>query len=291
MPFDSYLIESFLNAKFKTFWNEQVHDSLDFFTEANDEEHSDLSFIYKIDNFSIIHHYENTPVLPQSDVQKKLGEIKKKLSCENKQTRIEEEELENSMNKQDNIGAFWHDSLEKDSNDIQNSTRIQELSKKSSILSDASKVTPSQFSRLNSRKSEKRRPGRKPENLGLVQRKDVVLKTILRNIRSWFLKDLSSFAGLKMMKNNENVVIYSEWLKKYSKEKFSSNQSQTFLFYLSSLMSSKNTEQQVSLDHGLFYEAEEKKRSKQLAIVMKVHSLLYKFSYTKLKKLLKNKDL
>jgi hypothetical protein len=178
-----------------------------------------------------------------------------------------------------------------DSNSIQKSTEIQATSKKSSNLSNNSKDVPSQNSIKYSKKSEKRSPGRKPENLGLIQRKDVVLKTILRKIRNWLWKDFTSFADFKSMNDNNNQVIYSERLKKYSSEKFSSNQSETFLFYLSSLMSSKNTEQQVSLEHGLFYEAEEKRRSKKVDRVREVHGLLYKFSYTKLKNLLKNKDL
>jgi hypothetical protein len=293
MSFDRFINESFANAKLHTFWNAQANDSFDFFAKANEGEHSDLSFIYQMDDFSIIHHYEDTPALLLSDTQEEKVELKQTISCKNKLKRIEEEIPENRISKSDSINPFCHDSLEEkeDSNGIQKSTQFQATSKRSSSLSDASKDAPARNSQEHFKESAKRSAGRKPENLGLMQRKDVVLKTILRKIRTWFWKDFTSVADFKSVKDNKNEVIYSEWLKKYSSEKFSSNQSETFMFYLSSLMSSKNTEQQVSLEHGLFYEAEEKKRSRKLNRVREVHGLLYKFSYTKLKNLLQNKDL
>jgi hypothetical protein len=93
------------------------------------------------------------------------------------------------------------------------------------------------------------------------------------------------------MNDNKNAGIFGECLKKYFSENFSSSQSETFLFYLSSLMSSKNTEQQVFSEHGLFYESDDDRKLIKFNRVREVHGLLYKFSNTKLKKLLRSKDL
>jgi hypothetical protein len=202
------------------------------------------------------------------------------------------------MNFSHSKNEFCHDKMEKDSNCIEKSTQILTPSKRSSSLSDVTKDAPQKTSKniKNSQRKEilkksERRLGRKPENLGLKQRKNVVLKTLLRKMRTWFWNDFTFFTCFETRKDVEDAVVYGEWLKKYSSEKFSSNKSQTFLFYLSNLMSSKSTEQQVSSEHGLFYEAEEKKRSNKFNKVRNFHGLLYKFSYKKLKNLLKNKDL
>jgi phosphomevalonate kinase len=42
-----------------------------------------------------------------------------------------------------------------------------------------------------------KKSGRKPQNLGLSQRKDVVLKTLLRKMRFFFWNDFNSFSGFK----------------------------------------------------------------------------------------------
>jgi hypothetical protein len=283
MSFDLYIKESYADVKINSPWSAQVHDSFDFFVNENDEDHSDLSFIYKMDNFSIIHHYDDSPALLLSDFQKEKVGLKQALSCEINQVQNKKNH-ENSINKSNNINPFCHDKMEKYSYGIHKSTQIQVTSKESSRLSDASNGDPSQNSSKHLKESAKRKVGRKPENLGLVLRKDVVLKTLLRKIRTWFQKDFSLFTGFKTMNDNENAGIYSECLKKYSSEKIFSSQSETFLFYLSGLMSSKNTEQQVFSEHGLFYESDEKKKLIKFSRVREIHGLLYKFSNTKLKK-------
>jgi hypothetical protein len=94
MFLDNFIRESFLNDKIYIFRDKQAHDSFDLFPKDNDADHSDLSFIHEIDNFCIIHHYEDTSALLLSDAKKgKIG-VKQILSSENKQAQIEEDKPE-----------------------------------------------------------------------------------------------------------------------------------------------------------------------------------------------------
>jgi hypothetical protein len=107
-----------------------------------------------MDNFSIIHHYDDSPALLPSDFQKEKVGLKQSLSCEINQVQIKKNH-ENSINKSKNINQLCHDRMEKYSYGIRKSTQIQVTSKESSRLSDASNGDPPQNSSKHLKESPK----------------------------------------------------------------------------------------------------------------------------------------
>lgn len=60
-------------------------------------------------------------------------------------------------------------------------------------------------------KTSRKKIGRKPENLGLTQRKDVVFKTLLRKMRAYALNDFNSYTRFKGAKqSNGSETLYCE---------------------------------------------------------------------------------
>ena len=137
----------------------------------------------------------------------------------------------------------------------------------------------------------RKRAGRKRENLGLTQRKDVVLKTLLRKMRTSLWEEFNSFTRFKHKRNKTGPLQYDIWLDIFAREKLGVLANAAYLFYLSILMSTRQTEEVVSFKHSSIYKQSDEERAQQFDEIKQVHEVLYKFSYSKFKRLLKKQEL
>jgi hypothetical protein len=154
------------------------------------------------------------------------------------------------------------------------------------------------FQRVNLRKgtekSQSKKVGRKPENLELIQRKDVIIKTLLRKMRTSLWKDFKSFTLFKSKKSKIlDPLFYDKCLRKYAVEKLNLPARNSLLFYLSCIISPKNSEELLSAENSCAYEekhSKKSKKSKKLSEIKEVYNVLYQYSHAKFKRLLKNKN-
>ena len=82
-------------------------------------------------------------------------------------------------------------------------------------------VLPESESNLiyNKSGSIRKKIGRKPVFTGLQQRKDVVLKSLLRKIHSFYWKDINHETNYIKQKKKRGVQYFEEWLKIYIQNK------------------------------------------------------------------------
>lgn len=131
--------------------------------------------------------------------------------------------------------------------------------------------------------------GRKPLNTGLKLRKDVVLKTILRKIRTFYWSDFNEITRFKVYKHRKEEDFYETCLKRYITTRLGIECSPEYLFALGSFMSSRDVEKLLATKTSLLYTLDPNRRNEMIKGNDEVHETLYKFSFSKYQKLVRNK--
>ena len=128
--------------------------------------------------------------------------------------------------------------------------------------------SPSPISNPQSVKGEfQKKKGRRPKPTGLVQRKDVVLKSLLRRIRNFYWKRFKTLTHFNDKKNREWAEYFRNKLEKYATIEFGEVKDEEFLDTLDSLIKLKPS------------------KSKS----WNIREWIYKFSFMRFEPLLSNK--
>jgi hypothetical protein len=245
MSYEDYMKDCLFQQEISSSCDVQIHGSFVHFDRNFQDEYSDLMSALGINDMQspqlldtqINISLTNAQLADDSWINSKglyFGE------CEN-EPEIFSEACDNSFEQR----KITHDNSHETSLIAQFQMDEKEDSNKSSIeIHSGTKV---EYSNQKISKSLKKiikgRVGRRPENLGLTQRKDVLLKTLLRKMRTFLWSDFNSFTCFKANKSKQPSSYYHTCLRAYSSERLNEPADDTFLFYLSSIMSSRNTEE------------------------------------------------
>ena len=133
--------------------------------------------------------------------------------------------------------------------------------------------------------------GRKPIDTGLNQRKDVVLKAVLRKMHSFFWKDINSETKYIRLKKRRGIQSFEEWLNLYIKNKLNEKPNDHLVLVLGSIACSSDMKDFISRKPHQESKASLKRISNQLSIVELIYNTLYKFSFSKFKSLAKRPEM
>ena len=133
--------------------------------------------------------------------------------------------------------------------------------------------------------------GRKPIDTGLNQRKDVVLKAVLRKMHSFFWKDINSETKYIRLKKRRGIQCFEEWLKLYIENKLNEKPNDHLILVLGSIASSSDMKDFISRKSSQESKAALKRISNQLSIVELIYNTLYKFSFSKFCTLAKSPEI
>lgn len=142
--------------------------------------------------------------------------------------------------------------------------------------------------RASNSRSGKKKAGRKPQNTGLTLRKDLVLKTLLRRIRNYYWKDFKTCTKFNTRKAKEDITAIEECLQEYAYKRFKAADNQELIFWLGSIMSTKNSRNLFIAALNNFDSSAASMKDTIAEKVEEVHQVLYKFSFYKFQRMAKN---
>jgi hypothetical protein len=263
-----------------------AQDNFAFFEHEIKDDYSEFISFVNSDSYVIIEHSDDEPEHLQN-----IQHSKKKLQYQIDFMQLEKKD---SREKQDcEATEEFQQKIQQQNSIIKeiavvktNCTNRKIFDKKSTeSLSDVNNDASNKENMKNTKSFKK--TGRRPENLGLTKRKDVIIKTLLRKMKKYFWRDFTSFSGLKSKGDPNAAFSFGQSLLKYSNEKLNFNESNGCLFFLSSLMSPKYTGDLLSRED--FFRNLKNNLQTQNKLKM-IHDVLYKFTYSQFKKLLRNKE-
>jgi hypothetical protein len=109
-------------------------------------------------------------------------------------------------------------------------------------------------------------------------------------MRTFLWSDFNSFTCFKVNKSKQPSSYYHTCLCAYSSERLNEPADDDFLFYLSSIMSSRNTEEFLLKEESSSWECSRENKSKKLNEIKSISDVFFKFSSSKMKKLLRIKE-
>ena len=136
----------------------------------------------------------------------------------------------------------------------------------------------------------KKKVGRKPLNTGLTLRKDVVLKTVLRKIRTFYWSDFNAVTRFKLYKHRKAADYYETCIKRYVSLRMGMKCSRGYLFAFGSFMSSKEVHKLLNIKTSSLFTPLLERRNQMREDSEEVYDTLYKFSFSKYSKLVRSKD-
>jgi len=126
----------------------------------------------------------------------------------------------------------------------------------------------------------------KNSNKMFSRRKDVIIKTLLRKCRKFFLKDFNSKTNyLKTAKRKFGSSIYKTLLEDYINSVFQVDCSEKMLIFLGVFLYQQDLEDNLDLFTSPNYSPKEIKK-----LITTVHEILYKYSHQKFYYFSKNKE-
>lgn len=167
-----------------------------------------------------------------------------------------------------------------------------EESKTTEITIEETKEANTSVSELNLSK----KLGRKPQFTGLSQRKDVVLKSILRKIRSYFWRKFNEVTKFMALKRKKSKCFFGDCLKSFIISELHLEPTKEMIFKFGSIISSKHMTslylQQQNKQHYLNKEmktvskdtlqaADNSANSDELEAIKEIHDTFNKFSMSK----------
>ena len=290
--FKIYFIEM-SDQYFKFYFDEQVEfqqqfpqpkEMLDFINKEEDE--SLLEYIY-------LNSLKLDEALEFNNLNSNLNLIDSKKHLSIFDDKIEDDLEFQFYHNQD----FWR---YEEQQKISNLSLMRRKKKESSFKSSShfsSQTNPNLMSELDStpifNKSGniRKKLGRKPIDTGLNQRKDVVLKAVLRKMHSFFWKDINSETKYIKLKKRRGVQCFEEWLKLYFENKLNEKPNDHLILVLGSIACSSDMKDFISRKLSQESKAGFKKISNQLSIVELIYNTLYKFSFSKFCTLAKSPEI
>jgi hypothetical protein len=110
-------------------------------------------------------------------------------------------------------------------------------------------------------------------------------------MRSSLWSSFNSFTNFRLKSyRSKDQFFYEKCLRKFVEEKLKLPIASNLLFYLSSLMSPKDTEKSALLEGSCMFESNEDTKAAKLKEIQEIHDVLYKFSHSKFERFLKNKE-
>ena len=132
----------------------------------------------------------------------------------------------------------------------------------------------------------KKKVGRKPLGLGLVKRKDVVYKSVLRQIRNYFWKGLNDHTKYQARKSRRDESFYYECLDDYISKALKVNVSDHIILLVGSFASPRDMEALIKKDPYKIYPKSKIEKCRS------IHNTLYLFNQKRFEKeILKNSDM
>ena len=137
----------------------------------------------------------------------------------------------------------------------------------------------------------RKRLGRKLVTTGLHQRKDVVLKSLLRSIHSFYWTDLNNETNYIKQKRKIGIEYYEDCLKTYIQSKFNEESTDNFVLILGSIAFSKDMKNLLQYKSNNASKAYKKIIQQKLKMVNQIKDILYKFSFSRYCKLAKSPEM
>ena len=123
--------------------------------------------------------------------------------------------------------------------------------------------------------------GRKPTITGLIQRKYVVLKSLLRKIHSFYWKDIKQETQYLKHKSKVGVQAYEKCLQLYIQNMFHEEPSDDFVLTLGSIACSKDMQNLIVYKSQMQFMADHKSNADKLERINHIQETLNKFSFSK----------
>lgn len=138
-----------------------------------------------------------------------------------------------------------------------------------------------------SEKSSEIAGSHKPRKVKIFQRrKDVIIKTLLRKCRKFYLKDFNKQTGyLKTVKRKFGSSIYKTLLEEYLTKVFGVQGNEALLIFMGAFLYQQDLEDNLDLFVGPNFGPTEIKK-----LVTSVHEILYKYSHLKFSTFSKNEE-
>ena len=133
--------------------------------------------------------------------------------------------------------------------------------------------------------------GRKPIITGLILRKYVVLKSLLRKIHSFYWKDIKQETQYLKHKSKSGVQVYEKCLQLYIQNKFQEEPSDDFVLTLGSIACSRDMEEFLRSKSQMIFMTNQESYDNQLVKVSSIHETLSKFSFSKYQTLAKRPEM
>lgn len=118
------------------------------------------------------------------------------------------------------------------------------------------------------------------------RRKDVIIKTLLRKCRKFFLKDFNSQTNyLKTAKRKYGSSVYKTLIELYLDRVFAGNQSEDLLIFMAAFLYPQDLEDSIDLFVSPRYD-----NSTIKTLLAQIHEILYKYSHQKFSGFSKNPE-
>ena len=134
--------------------------------------------------------------------------------------------------------------------------------------------------------SNKKKLGRKPLITGLTQRKDIVLKTLFRRIKTFFWKDFNKETKYKNYESKTRVLFFEKCMKRYIKNVLQEEITGEFGFVFGGFISPRDMKKLVAINPNSIF-VQWSQLSEDWDKIDEIHRILTRFSVKKFSKICK----
>ena len=183
----------------------------------------------------------------------------------------------------------WNDTIQiENSNSNTLSSTGEDMQSSKPVTKTTQREQNCSSSDMASDKASDKAPGSKSKNPNKMfsRRKDVIIKTLLRKCRKFFLKDFNSKTNyLKTAKRKFGSSVYKSLLEDYINRVFQIPCSRKMLIFLGVFLYQQDLEDNLDLFASPNYSPKDIK-----TLIMTVHEILYKYSHQKFYYFSKNEE-
>lgn len=134
----------------------------------------------------------------------------------------------------------------------------------------------------------KKRPGRRADFTGLNQRKDVVLKSLLRKIKKFFWTHFKHLFKYIQLKKADQPAIFESYLRAYVEVILKQEATPEYVFTFGSFINPKEMKRAINYNFNMDFEFTLQK-IERLSRIEEIYDILYRFSISKFKRYAKKK--
>ena len=182
--------------------------------------------------------------------------------------------------------AFGVTGSGKDSNEVNNASG----SENNYIISGDEELITTRTPIFNKFGTLRKKIGRKRLNTGLKQRKDVVLKSLLRKIRHYFWNQLKNTTKYMKQKKRRGIEYYERCLETYIQSELNEDVSRELVFVLGSIASPVDMKELITHKQRTQPEGDQELLKNELRRIDEIYEILYKFSFAKFTSLAKSPE-